>query len=329
MNNKFPRIIAALLMSWLISGFARAGGPDSIKQLEAKTWTAPSVGMTLRRIPPGTFTMGSHKDEMARGNDETPHKVTISRPFYIGVYEVRQGEFYKLMMPDDYDYDAWTFKRGPLHDGAAWAFRWYDTHHIIHGKNATTEKPVTKTCPITPVSWHRAMTFCKKLTQAEREAGRLPKGYVYRLPTEAEWEYACRAGTSGPYSFEGPYDEAKTIKSHIAFPLGGGWTLGPVDTKSNRKPNPWGLQDMHGNVYEWCLDWYGPYDPSATKDPPGPESGEERVARGGCLAWADPKNYEEQIHPFCRSASRYGFPPDTDYQILLGFRVVLAPAMAE
>jgi len=136
--------------------------------------------------------------------------------------------------------------------------------------------------PVENVNWDDAVAWCAKLTEKH-------PGFVYRLPTEAEWEYACRAGTSGPWNHPGAklddlgwYDQNAGSKTH------------PVRQK---RPNAWGLHDCHGNVWEWCADWFGPYPKGSVTDPTGPSKGEERVLRGGC--WLYPAR-------FCRSARRKG-----------------------
>jgi formylglycine-generating enzyme required for sulfatase activity len=185
--------------------------------------------------------------------------------------------------------------------------------------------------PMECVTWARAQAYCKKLTDLERKAGRLPKGYVYRLPTEAEWEYACRAGTKGPYNVPCDPGDLDSIRkfAHVASFSNTSFGTRKV---GGRKPNAWGLYDMHGNVYEWCLDWYGPYDKSNVADPIGPEKGTEKVIRGGCFSGVhkgdkkrhDKKDLDEQVNPFLRSAARYSVPPTISSYAILGFRVVLA-----
>jgi formylglycine-generating enzyme required for sulfatase activity len=275
--------------------------------------------MEMKLIPAGTFVMGSPRDEMARREDEVQHEVTISRPFYMAAHECRQREFYRLMMPEDYDYGAWKYERGPLQDGAAWRHKW-------HGGGFGAGDLEQYTYPMECVSWYGAKEFCDKLTEREKKAARLPGGYVYRLPTEAEWEYACRAESRGPFHFKADYGKCYELSKYV-YLGGGGWTkFGAGDTDSKRRPNAWGLYDMHGNVYEWCLDWYGPYEKDAQTDPPGPKTGKEKVGRGGgAVPWVYDGMLDWGVHPFVRSASRYGFEPDADYLVILGFRVVLAP----
>jgi formylglycine-generating enzyme required for sulfatase activity len=153
------------------------------------------------------------------------------------------------------------------------------------------------------VSWDDAVEFCRKLSALPAEKA---AGYVYRLPTEAEWEYACRAGTRTKYSFG---DDESELGDYAWHASNSGNTTHPVGGK---KPNPCGLYDMHGNVWEWCQDWHGDYPSGAVTDPTGPSSGSYRVLRGG--SW----NYFSED---CRSAYRYWYTPD--YRGLnLGFRVL-------
>ena len=327
--------VLALLATALVSPAAdadkgpRAGTP---KDLKATDWTVPATSMKMKLIPPGRFTMGSPADEQARRDDETPHEVTISKPFYMGASEVTQREFYKLMMPPDYDYDAWQFKRGPIGDGAAFCYRYPTRKGLING-DAAIGGELTDLNPMECVTWARAMAFCEKITAIEERAGRLPKGYVYRLPTEAEWEYACRAGSKGPYNVKADYDSLEGIRS-FAWVDDFNWVNFGTRAVGTRKPNAWGLYDMHGNVYEWCLDWYAPYAAGPATDPTGPATGKEKVVRGGCFSGVDTKGGKvphrealaREVHPFLRSASRYRVPADLGYLAIVGFRVVLAPA---
>ncbi len=324
------RIINIVLLS-LLCGISVGKDGDRPKLLSDKDYTVPSIEMKMKLIPAGSFTMGSPAGELCRRSDEAAHKVTISKPFYMGACEVTQREFYKLMVPPDYDYEAWRFKRGPIHDGMAFCWRYPRGGGLINGAGATGGDR-TDLNPMECVTWARANEFCSKLTEIERKAGRLPKGYVYRLPTEAQWEYACRAGVKTPYNVECDPGDLNSIRkfAHVAtfsFTSFGTRKVGEL------KPNAWGLYDMHGNVYEWCLDWYGPYDKSASKDPIGPDKGTEKVVRGGCFSGVhkgdkkrhDRKDLDQQVHPFLRSAARYSIPPEISSYAILGFRVVLAP----
>ncbi len=318
---KLTTRIAGMALAVAAIALARDSVSD-MKALKAPEWTVPSVQMKMRLIPPGTFLMGSPEDEMCRRDDETQHEVTISRPFYMGIYEVTQRQFYELMMPADYDYEAWQYKRGPVADGAAFHYRVDNGGRILTGNNALGGALLPDN-PMECVSWHRACEFCQKLTETERKAGRLPAGYVYRLPTEAEWEYACRAGTTGPYNVEANYAKLSEIKKFAFLNYCNGWVSATGRVGGRRKPNAWGLYDMHGNVYEWCLDWYGPYPDDKATDPTGPPQGTEKVVRGGCFIHSD--ELDKTVHPFLRSASRYSIPPDAGYYGIVGFRVVLAP----
>ncbi len=322
MKTKRCTLTALLLL--LASGAVAAEDVAATKALDAKDWTVPSVGMEMKRIPAGVLTMGSPEGEICRRDDEVQHKVTISKPFYMAAYECRQREFYKLMMPPDYKFERWTAFRGPLHEGTAFTYRFPS----VKGGPAS---PLNLSYPMDTLSWHRAAEFCKKLTEVEKEAGRLPEGYVYRLPTEAEWEYACRAGSQGAYSFDGDYRDPAVIKRHTYAGHGGNYTFGVGDTVSGRKPNAWGLHDMHGNVWEWCLDWYAPYEKGDQVDPAGPATGEKKVARGGSCApfFDDNEEFLDQaVHPYLRSAARACYEPDMNYLITMGFRVVLAPEVS-
>ncbi len=170
--------------------------------------------------------------------------------------------------------------------------------------------------PLDSVSWTEAMEFCRKLTEEERAAGRLQSGYAYTLPTEAQWEYACRAGTYSALNNgkeqSATEGQCRNLDEVAWYSSNSGSSTHPVGQK---QANGWGLYDMHGNVCEWCLDWWtGGYASSAVTDPNGPGSGTYRVLRGG--GWC----YDARR---CRSANRRGFVPGFRDNGL-GFRLALS-----
>ncbi len=253
---------------------------------DVKTITLPGgEPLEMVWIAPGTFTMGSPSSESGRFDNETQHRVTLTKGYWLGKYEVTQGQW-QAVMGNNPSY----FKKG----------RVIETHIFSADEIDNEDK---SRHPVEQVSWNDAQEYCRKLTERERAAGRLPAGYEYSLPTEAQWEFACRAGTTGPYAGNG------TLSSMGWYDDNSGGTTHPVGQK---RANAWGLYDMHGNVWEWCHDWYGSYPGGAVTDPTGASSGSGRVARGGCWyggAW------------FCRSAGRCG-GPSSRYNGL-GFRIAL------
>jgi formylglycine-generating enzyme required for sulfatase activity/tRNA A-37 threonylcarbamoyl transferase component Bud32 len=226
-------------------------------------WTN-SIGMQLKLLPTGTFTMGD-----SEFGDATPHQVTLTRPFYLGVYQVTQEQYQRVMCSNPSHF------KGPQN-------------------------------PVEMVSWDDAVAFCKKLSAfPEEQAARR----VYRLPTEAEWEYACRAGSNTEYSFS---DNDFFLREYAWYDQNSGKQTHPVGGK---EPNAWGLYDMHGNVWEWCADWYADdYSTGAVSDPTGPQKGSGRVYRGG--SW----DYGAAC---CRSAFRNGYNPSYR-RYNYGFRVALS-----
>ena len=236
---------------------------------EPKTVTN-SVGMELIEMPAGTFTMGSPATGEAV-------QVTLTKPFWLATTEVTQGQFKKVMGTEP----------------------WKGQGNVQAHKD----------CPAMYVNWNDATAFCQKLTDLERKAGTLKAGESYHLPTEAQWEYACRAGTTTEYSFG---DDEKQLGEYAWF-NGNAFDAGEkyAHKVGMKKPNPAGLFDMHGNVLEWCSDWSPAVLPGGS-DPAGPRSGSVRVLRGG--AWTNSPVY-------CRSAmTRDGVVPSGRYPIL-GFRV--------
>jgi sulfatase modifying factor 1 len=323
---------------------------EAMKQRKAPEWTVPIIAMEMKRIPAGEFVMGSPTDERYRRGDEVQHKVKISKPFYMGIFELTQRQFYYLTIPD-YDFGMWMFCDGPVHVGSAMrhrnGYRWGD--HI------NEELEFLKENPMECFSWRTAVQYCKRLTEFERTAGRLPKGYEYRLPTEAEWEYACRAGTTSYFNTDANLEEliAKNVKVQTGhafvaqlpdlgkFAFNGGW---PGSTTIKRTPNKFGLRDMHGNVYEYTLDTYAPYaadgktqvDPVNWKNEANQEVFvDEKVIRGGSFLLYVPRPKPDQKmeeltdqhyhYESLRSAARNSIPYDFDYNVTAGMRVVLAP----
>ena len=236
-----------------------------------------SIGMKLVLTPKGTFMMGSPESEEARFEDETQHEVTISKDYYLGVHEVTQAQYEKVMGTKP---------------------SYFQGDEI---KGSSTNNPVES------VSWLDAVEFCKKLSDLPEEKA---AGRVYRLPTEAEWEYACRAGSKSAYSFG---ESSKSLGDYAWFDGNSNNQTHPVGEK---KANAWGLYDMHGNVWEWCSDWYGEYPNGAVSDPVGPREGSDRVNRGGgwFIRAAD-----------CRSALR-GRDYPSNRNDGHGFRVALSPS---
>jgi formylglycine-generating enzyme required for sulfatase activity/serine/threonine protein kinase len=217
--------------------------------------TTNSIGMKFVVIPAGEFMMGSPEDEPGHRDDETLHKVTLTQPFQIGMHEVTQEQYQKVMGTNPSD------RKGPQN-------------------------------PVEMVSWNDAVEFCRKLSEQPEEKA---AGSVYRLPTEAQWEYTCRAGTTTGYSFG---DSESELGDYARYLDNSQNTTHPVGQK---KPNAWGLYDMHGNVFEWCQDWYGDYPSGLVTDPTGPISSDRRVLRGGSF-------YNQASH--VRSARRANVQPD-------------------
>jgi formylglycine-generating enzyme required for sulfatase activity len=259
----------------------------------------PSPGMVW--IPPGTFVMGSPASEAERDSDEVQHTVTLSHGFYMGKYAVTQGQYLALVGNNPSYFQTEDDYGNPI--------------------------PPDLNRPVEMVSWFDATNYCALLTRSDRVAGRIPSSWGYRLPTEAEREYACRAGTTTAFHFGSAihggmanfYDyyeyDAAIGDIYVASPSVP-W-LPRTTTVGSYAPNAFGLYDMHGNVWEWCQDWYGAYPTGSVTDPQGPASGSRRVIRGGCWIFHG---------RLCRSANRYdiGYGPGYgDYD--LGFRVVLAP----
>jgi formylglycine-generating enzyme required for sulfatase activity len=253
----------------------------------------PSGQANMVLIPAGTFTMGSPASELCRGSNEGPlTTVTISRGFWMDKYEVTQAQYLSVVGSNP-------------------------SHHT-----GDLNRPVER------VTWHDATNYCRLLTDRERAAGRLPAGYIFRLPTEAEWEYACRAGTTTPFylgsemrsgmaNFDGRYEYPPCGTDTNACFNPNGIYLGRTTPVGGYAPNAFGLYDMHGNVWEWVQDWYFRNHPGGSvTDPQGPAPRTEKVLKGGRFYY-----YSNIL----RSAFRGSHVP-AGSRLDLGFRTVLAPS---
>jgi formylglycine-generating enzyme required for sulfatase activity len=230
-----------------------------------------TVAMDMIWCPPGTFTMSSPTTEAGRGSDETEHNVSLTKGFYLGKYEVTQAQYMAVIGTNPSEFNA----------------------------TGNGNRPVEK------VNWTEAVAFCTQLTTQEQAAGRLPAGWSYVLPTESQWEYACRAGTITAYSWG---DSIAGTNANYS-------SSGYSQTRDVGKyaANPWGFFDMHGNVWEWTADLYQAAYPAGNPvvDPTSPASGSFRVRRGG--SWRHDGTY-------LRSAKRFNDTPGHRFNFI-GFRV--------
>jgi formylglycine-generating enzyme required for sulfatase activity len=261
--------------------------------------------MELVAIPPGEFMLGSTKEEQAwavangakeedvKREGEAPRKTRIKQGFWLGRTEVTVGQWKQFVAATGYKTDA--EKKGYAdyapRKGQPWGrvdgLSWRDPGF---GAAPRDDQPVC--C----VSWNDAVAFCEWATERERKAARLAVNQVVRLPTEAEWEYACRAGTDSKYYFG---NDPRTLSKYAWFKENSNKTTHPV---AQKEPNPWGLYDMCGNVAEWCHDFYSGdyYQRSGGNDPSGPSQGKDRVLRGG--GWNSGAES-------CRSSARFSEAP--------------------
>lgn len=239
---------------------------------EKKTNTVMFAGIEMIWVEPGSFQMGSSLTSPVRIMDEKPHNVKITTGFYLGKYEITQRQ-YALVMENNIA----------------------DLSNIPSRFSGPGQ-------PVEQVSWKDVQEFCARLTYLERRDQRLRKGWAYCLPTEAEWEYACRAGTSSLYSWGDEIFLQNAVYRESA---------GRPKQVGQYPANPWGFFDMHGNVWEWVDDWYGGYSSETQKNPEGAETGTSRVLRGG--SWAN-------LATNLRSAGRHYLPPNTRSPTT-GFRI--------
>lgn len=248
--------------------------PDSGRS-ETRLFTN-SIGMTFRRVDAGSFLMGSPRIASSPFLSETQHLTTLTQDYYMGCTQVTQAQYQKVIR---------------------------ENPSVFPGKKHKLN-PSQSSYPVENVSWYQAYAFCLFLSSLpeEKEAGR-----VYRLPTEAQWEYACRAGSTSAYCYG---DDSSILDLYAWHGNNSSASTHPVGTK---RPNAWGLYDMHGNVLEWCADWYAPYPNGTCTDPKGPATGYGRVFRGGSF---------DLCHQMCGSAFRSMNHP-TYRMHNLGFRVAM------
>ena len=257
-----------------------------------------TLGAKMVLLPAGEFDMGSpDSDKDAFSSEKPQHRVRINKPFYLGAHEVSIGQFRQFVSDSGYKTDAEQDGKGGYGlEGTTWVQK-PDYSWRKSGFQQTDEHPVVN------VSWNDADAFCKWLSRKE--------GKAYSLPTEAQWEYACRAGSTTKYCYG---DGEAELGDYAWFLENSGMSTHPVGSK---KPNRWGLYDMHGNAWEWCADWYDDkyYGESLAGDPAGPSSGTSRVLRGGSWGYS----------PFFnRSANRFWYTPANRYYST-GFRVSRTP----
>ncbi len=269
-------VLAAVLATAAGDGIMQAQPKDSPKSY------VNSLGMKFVLIPPGEFMMGSPREELLRNSDETLHKVTLTKAFYMGIYPVTQEVWQEVM-----------------------------------GKNPSRFQG-EKNLPVETISWNDCQVFIKKLRERDKKP--------YRLPTEAEWEYACRAGTTTPFHFGAPIStDLANYNGNFMSQLAKKGKPRSKTTPVNTFPaNAWGLHDMHGNVWQWCWDHYADYPQGNVVDPQGPRKTgvhlagaalgnvpDIRVLRGG--SWSNSLDY-------CRAAYRHWLSPDHRY-IFIGARI--------
>lgn len=285
-----------------------------------------NIKLSLQWINAGEFDMGSPSTEEGRKPDESPvTHVIISKGYWLGKTELTIGQWRSVMgetlrehvvkmLNDETVYDFGGQKK-LLREFMN--FNRNDIDKIMANED--------ENLPMYFVSWNDAMAFCRKFTSIEQKNGHLPKGYEYTLPTEAQWEFACRAGTSTA-TFDGPLvlnGRTAAVLNDIAWYAGnnsvnyqgkklGNSGAGPRNA-GEKKANAWGLQDMPGNIWEWCRDWYGTYPGGTVKDPAGPVNGTARVNRGG--SWGSGAADE-------RSANR-AKNPQPEKSAYRGFRIAL------
>jgi uncharacterized protein (TIGR02996 family) len=261
-----------------------------------------TLGMQFAYVQAGTFLMGSPQTEEGREEDETQHEVTLTQPFYLGVHPVTVGEFEQFV-------NATGYKTEAERDDGAYGYvdgDWQQDTLITWRTPGFTQDARD---PVAHMSWNDAQAMVKWLNDLEEETG-----LVYSLPTETQWEYACRAGSQTAYHWG---DDEARLGEFAWFRSNSEHKTWPVETK---KPNVWGLWHMHGMIWEWCEDFYGEYPESGVQNPKGVlTGGSDRVMRGG--SWNGEPRY-------CRSACRGDCDP-AYRDSLSGFRLAVRVSPAE
>lgn len=279
---KCPIFFGILIPSLL---FISVGVTLNTESLPKKDIIINSAGIKMKLIEGGEFMMGSETDE----REKPIHNVRITKAYYIGIYEVTRKQFAEFIKATNYETEAEVGDGAKVLKNGEWKKE----------QGASWKNPGFKQGdddPVVCVSWNDTMRFCEWLSKKE--------GVKYRLPTEAEWEYACRAGTATKYYWGDKFDPKYA------------WTVENANGKTHkvgtREPNGWGLYDMSANVSEWCMDWWEEkYQADGKTDPQGPPDGFCRLLRGG--SW-----YNDQ--EACRSAARGAVIPTTRYSAI-GFRI--------
>lgn len=288
------------------SASATASTPDLMQGRQAGDVRDDNgLKMAFVWCPPGQFKMGSPKSEAGRLSKENLVEATLTKGFWLGRTEVTQGQWEKVLGTTPWKTEK-GFRKTRLEKGIL-----------------TAQGPVTSLapdvkegadCAATYMTWEEAIDFCRKLTEQERAADRLPADWEYTLPREVQWEYACRAGTTSVYSFG---DDESLLGDYAWW--GGLSGHGTAETQKyahpvgTKLPNPWGLCDMHGNVQEWCRDWES--NLVGGVDPVAPGTGTYRVARGG--DWSRDASCN-------RSAMRFGHSQTRHRSAHVGLRVALS-----
>jgi formylglycine-generating enzyme required for sulfatase activity/tRNA A-37 threonylcarbamoyl transferase component Bud32 len=277
---------------------ARAAPKPAVPPARAAKKVVNSLGMILIKVPAGEFLMGSPDSDPTAGAEEKPqHVVRLTRPFYLGAHEVTVGQFRAFV-------EATNYKTRAEQDGKGGAIFDNKRKKAVKDPGLNWRRPgfwrdQADDEPVVQVSWHDAIAFCEWLTEREE--------IVYRLPSEAEWEYACRAGSSGRWCFG---DDPAPLGDYAWTRDNAGYITHAVGTK---RPNAFGLFDMHGNVWEWCQDRYAAaYPPGPEENPKGPSEGNQRVVHGG--SWDFPEVERT------RSAERQPHASNFSYYTI-GFRV--------